>query len=1198
VHICTIIARNYLPAARVLATSFREHHPDGRVSVLVLDDLYGEVDPRLEPFEVVRLEDLGDDLADFHRMAALYGVMEFATSVKPWLIETLMRSGSPEVCYLDPDIEVFAPLDDLEAAAREHGIVLTPHATAPLPRDGKKTDETSILAAGIYNLGFIVVGQGGWAFLQFWKERLRRECVIDPEHMRFVDQRWVDFVPGMFDHVILRDPTINVAYWNLHHRRVSWNGRGYEVDGAPLRFFHFSGFSPRTPHLLSKHQGDRPRILLSDNPALSRLCEHYAEQLASQGFGRDSEADYGLSRMANGVPIDKFVHRLLRTRMTVAERPGGPGTSSVPDPFDSAGAQELTSWLNRAAPADQGPERLTLYQATLYALEPDLQTRFPDPQGSDFDAFQRWFRDEVLEGRLHGMLAPEGPLEPPDRTLSDATGDQTTPRRSVDVPLQGWGRSRRDLTPGINIAGYFRAELGIGEGARLTMAAVEAAGIPFTTVAYANTSSRQEHPFVSGARRQDFDTDLVVVNADQLDNFAQDIGPEFFANRYVIGQWAWELEEFPEKYHYALDMVDEVWAVSEFTRASIAAVTDKPVFAFPHPIVEPVVPSGIDRRHLGLPDGFLFLFCFDMFSSIERKNPMGVIEAFRRAFAPDTGPVLVVKAINGANCVEDLERLRLCAQGRDDIVIVDRYFDADENRALMACADCYVSLHRSEGFGLTMAEAMALGIPVIATGYSGNMDFMSADFSYLVPWTRVTVPPGADPYPAGSHWAEPDLDAAAAFMRHVFDHPEEAVEVGRRGREVVLREHSIEQRARFVRGRFDAIHASGPHRSEAHAARQTRSGAHGSEGARTSVGAAPVGNVGASTASSQPSTLTELASSRPDIDTSARLPRLARLVRRLTRRALRHQDEHQREINLAMAGAVEEVRQLAATLRAGLETTTTRAHDTARAHTRRLDSVDAALAGLEGRLGADPSFEDLQMALRQLHAIPDMGDPPPFATTDASGRPAIGYKSQGAATSETYADFEDVFRGPEDVIRERLRVYLPLLRDAAPVLDVGCGRGEMLDLLSETAVPATGVDLDTSMAGRARAKGHRVEIADAVEYLRGQVDESLGAVFSAQMVEHISFDDLRELLAQARRVLRPGGVLILETVNPHALQAFKAFWIDLTHRVPIYPEVLVAHCRSAGFEECLVMFPGGTGELERDRWTQGDYAVVARKKPS
>jgi glycosyltransferase involved in cell wall biosynthesis/SAM-dependent methyltransferase len=1188
VHICTIIARNYLPAARVLATSFREHHPQGRVSVLVLDDLYGEVDPRVEPFEVLRLEDLGQDVAEFHLMAGIYGVMELATAVKPWLIETLMRSGSSEVCYLDPDIEVFAPLDDLQSAAREHGIVLTPHATAPLPRDGLKTDETSILAAGIYNLGFIVVGQGGRAFLEFWKERLRRECVIDPEHMRFVDQRWVDFVPGMYDHVILRDPTINVAYWNLHHRRLSWNGRGYEVQGAPLRFFHFSGFSPRTPHLLSKHQGDRPRILLSDNPALARLCEHYSARLESQGFASEGEAAYGLGRMANGVPVDHFVRKLLRTRVEVAERPGGPGASSIPDPFDGAGAQELTSWLNRAAPADQGPERLTLYQATLYAHEPELHTQFPDPQGSDFDAFQRWFGDQVRDGRFHALLAPDGPLEPPDRSLTGGTEQQTTPRRSVDVPVGGWARAPHELVPGINIAGYFRAELGIGEGARLTMAAVEAAGIPFTTIAYANTSSRQQHPFVSGSRRQDFDTDLVVVNADQLDNFAHDIGPEFFANRYVIGQWAWELEEFPAKYHYALDMVDEIWAVSEFTRASIAAVTDKPVFAFPHPIVEPVVPSGFDRRRLGLPDGFLFLFCFDMFSSIERKNPMGVIEAFRRAFAPDTGPVLVIKAINGAVCVEDLERLRLCAPERQDIVIIDRYFDTDENRALMACADCYVSLHRSEGFGLTMAEAMALGVPVIATGYSGNMDFMAPDRSYLVPSTRVAVPPGCDPYPAGSHWADPDLDAAAGFMRHVFAQPDEAAEVGRRGRDAVLREHSIENRGRFVRERFDAIHASGHAsgrgRAESSSTRQSRS----ANPAGTSLSAGAEG----------PPALVELASSRPEIDTSTRFARLARVVRRLMRKALRPHAEHQREINVALAGAIEEMRRLVTALRGEIETVSARGHETARAHTRRLDNIDAAFAGLEARLGADPSFEDLQTALRQLHAIPDMGDPSPFATTDAAGRPAIGYRSEQTSTSETYADFEDIFRGPEDVIRERLRVYLPLLRDAAPVVDVGCGRGEMLDLLSDSAVAAIGVDLDTSMVGRARAKGHRVETADAVAYLRGQVDESLGAVFCAQMVEHIGFDALRELLAQARRVLRPGGVLIVETPNPHALQAFKAFWIDLTHRVPIYPEVLVAHCRSVGFEECLVMFPGGTGELERDRWTQGDYAVVARKKPS
>jgi glycosyltransferase involved in cell wall biosynthesis/SAM-dependent methyltransferase len=1142
---------------------------------LVFDDLYGEVDPAPEPFDLVRLEDLGEEMTELHRMAALYDVMEFATSVKPWLLETLLDAGSAEIIYLDPDIQVFDRLDDLAAGAREHGIVLTPHVTAPLPRDGCKTDETSILAAGIYNMGFIAVGQGSRPFLQFWKKRLLRECRLDPVNMRFVDQRWVDFVPGMYDHAILRDPTINVAYWNLHHRSLDWDGKRYTVDGSPLRFFHFSGYTPKARHLLSKHQGDRPRILLSEHPALARLCDEYGDLLEQCGYAVDDDGavDYGFSRMANGVAFDELVRTLYRKRV---ERADASHTPLPPDPFDATGARELVAWLNRAAPADAGPERLSLYQATLYAYRPELHAQFPDPQGADFDAFQHWVHDEVRAGRIDPLLAPSPPLEAPDR---DMAGSPTSASEVSSTPRgpEGWAPAGSGLVPGINVAGYFRAELGIGESGRLTMAAIEAAGIPFTTVAYAKTNSRQQHPFTAGAGRRDFDTNVIVVNADQLRHFADEVGPEFFAGRYTIGQWAWELEEFPKTSLEAFDIVDEVWTISEFTRASVAAATDKPVFAFPLPIIEPTVPFGIDRERLGLPEGFLFLFCFDLFSALERKNPVGLVEAFRRAFRPNEGPVLVIKAINGSSCVEDLERLRWAARGRRDILVLDRYFDAQDNTALMALADCYVSLHRSEGFGLTMSEAMSLGKPVIATGYSGNMDFMNADNAYLVPWTKATVPAGAGPYRQGAHWADPDLDAAASLMRHVVDHPDEAMEVGRRARESVLRDHTLAQRALFVRERFEAIHERRPSAPPSTAA--TIPTTQGPPAATTPR-------------------LVDLASSPRDTDGPTRFGRVGRLYRRLEHRALRRRDEQQRHIDTALANAVERLEDDSAALQEQLSRATGRLHDSLRSQSGRLHSIDVELRRLRARLDTEPSFEYLQQELQRLHAIPYMGDPLSFATTDGDGRPAIGYRTLESKATGTYADFEDVFRGPEDLIRDLLRPYLPLLADASPVLDVGCGRGEMLDLLSEAGIEAAGVDLDASMVRRCRHKGHRVEQADAVAYLQAQVDESWGAVFAAQVVEHLHYDDLLELLTQSRRVLRPGGMVVLETVNPHALHAFKTFWVDLTHRVPIYPEVLVAHCRNTGFDESLVMFPGATGDLDHDRWTSGAYAVIARKKPS
>jgi glycosyltransferase involved in cell wall biosynthesis len=217
------------------------------------------------------------------------------------------------------------------------------------------------------------------------------------------------------------------------------------------------------------------------------------------------------------------------------------------------------------------------------------------------------------------------------------------------------------------------------------------------------------------------------------------------------------------------------------------------------PVAEP-----IPRSQLGLPEGFMFLFSFDFLSIFERKNPLGLVDAFSRAFADGEGPILVLKSINGEHDLESLERLRLATAGRSDIYLLDDYLAPEKKNGLMAGCDCYVSLHRSEGLGLTMAEAMAYGKPVIATNYSGNVDFMHEGNSLLVPFDLVPIPKGCEPYPVGAEWADPDIDAAAALMRSVLDDPAAAHELGERARGDILERFSLDRTAAFLAERFAA----------------------------------------------------------------------------------------------------------------------------------------------------------------------------------------------------------------------------------------------------------------------------------------------------------------------------------------------------------------------------------------------------------
>ena len=350
---------------------------------------------------------------------------------------------------------------------------------------------------------------------------------------------------------------------------------------------------------------------------------------------------------------------------------------------------------------------------------------------------------------------------------------------------------------GVNVVGFFRAEFGQGEAARRLVAALDRTGLEYTTVTYERIPHRQEHPFIERDGEL-FPANVVSLNAEHLVQFALDSGRDLLRNRYSAGLWFWETSRFPKQFRHAFDYVDEVWVASDFVGDAVRRETSKPVLTFPLPVLVPPPPA-LGRADLGLPeDAFVFLFVFDFFSTLERKNPLGLIDAFTRAFPEPGRALLYLKSINGSRAPLDLARVREAAAGRPDIVLSDGYLEGDRLTALTALCDCYVSLHRSEGFGLTIAEAMAFEKPAIATGYSGNLAFMDAESSYLVPYELATLDEAVGPYPAGTEWADPDLDEAARLMRHVVEQPDEARERGLRGKAAVEERQSLARAAAFL----------------------------------------------------------------------------------------------------------------------------------------------------------------------------------------------------------------------------------------------------------------------------------------------------------------------------------------------------------------------------------------------------------------
>jgi glycosyltransferase involved in cell wall biosynthesis len=339
---------------------------------------------------------------------------------------------------------------------------------------------------------------------------------------------------------------------------------------------------------------------------------------------------------------------------------------------------------------------------------------------------------------------------------------------------------------GANVVGLFRYPSGLQQVAAATVEALHVAGVrtelrdvpmPFNRDGRPRRGFDGLEPFP--VTIQNTGLDLSAAEAYRLAALHPRPGV------YRVGVWWWELEQLPREWLDRGAGVDELWAPTSFIAGALRPL-GKPVFPM-LPSVELPAFDPLPKSAVGLdPDKFTFLFVFDMNSRMPRKNPLGLVRAFRAAFRPAEPVELVIKVGPQEKAYPDWWRDLRAACAANGVTLIDRSLPRDRLLALMNAADAYVSLHRSEGLGLTMAESMLLGKPVIATGYSGNLDFMTPENSYLVGHEKTTIAVDLPPYPRGCVWAEPSTDHAAELMRRVVEHPDDARGVAARGRAGVL----------------------------------------------------------------------------------------------------------------------------------------------------------------------------------------------------------------------------------------------------------------------------------------------------------------------------------------------------------------------------------------------------------------------------
>lgn len=365
---------------------------------------------------------------------------------------------------------------------------------------------------------------------------------------------------------------------------------------------------------------------------------------------------------------------------------------------------------------------------------------------------------------------------------------------------------------GVNLIAYIRAEMGLGTAGRGLAMALESGQVPFNVINFehANPGHHRDDSWRhKEADHSAYDFTVFALNPDNLSNAADWARKERVRDHYRIGYWFWELPSIPDSWLASFSLVDEVWAASHFVQDAIALQSPVPVFRVPV-AVRLGEPGRVTRQNFGLPDRqFLFLSISDTHSELARKNPLGAVRAFKKAFPGDNKRAGLVLKISNVDSIhadrETMDRIREEIEGHRNIYLLDRTMTREEIDALLGQCNCYLSLHRSEGFGLGPAEAMSLGKPAILTNWSGNVDYMTPHNSIAIDYRLVPLGKQYGPYPPDAIWAEPDLEQAADWMRRLVQDPELANRIGELGRKTIEDEFSPEAVGKLIHQRLTGL---------------------------------------------------------------------------------------------------------------------------------------------------------------------------------------------------------------------------------------------------------------------------------------------------------------------------------------------------------------------------------------------------------
>lgn len=861
----TICSRNYLAYALTLRESLKKADPDENFVIVLCDPVEGEEVEAIEG--LIGAEEMG--LPYFWEMALRYDVMEFNTAIKPFVMQYFFDQGYKQALYLDPDLYIVKPLEHVYKALRSGATgVLTPHTTVPLD-DGMKPSDITIMQSGIYNLGFgaFTNKPESRAFVDWWADRCRAECINRIDLGIFVDQKFCDLAPAFMPKLrILHHLGYNTAYWNLASRPITKDESGAWLSGGEeLHFFHFSGVKPGNYEVFSKHQdrfqvdniGDLRELLFEYLDALGanqqEIFSSYAYAYNQLEDGTKIPAEYRILLDESGLSNEKarrfferpdharflradpeFVakDRLNIPRIVAAVYRRREDVQAAFGLATDAGRTQLMNWFFAGGAAEhkipepcveatqaywnaalKSREREEAAAAAGIAISTAPHTDRPAPTIAEaMENVPSMPQQLAFHDRIKAVARATLPVSVRlqiRKLLNRPRLEAAAPKRLLNAPPV---RQVEEGMPfGVGLFGYHMTETGVGEGARNATRALNAVDMALSRHVLTTDGVFQD----KFGSIDDFDGDispypinLFHVNADNTLHLPSLVDPRNLMSRYRIGYWAWELAQFPDAWLPALDQVDEVWAPSRFVADAVRAKTNKRVEVVPHPVVP--APAEPDRAKFGLPeDAFLVLTSFDLNSFFSRKNPKATIDAFLKAFPEEQDVRLVIKMHGGASDFDE-ERAALIhlIEGDSRIMVVDEVLERHEMDVLQQTVDCFISLHRSEGFGLNVAELMGRGKPVVSTAYSGSDEFVRPGAAFPIGFTMVPV--GKDNYPfwQNQYWAEPSVRSAAAALREIYEKSERSAEIARAGEALIKTEFSYEVIGKRMSDRLKEIYAS------------------------------------------------------------------------------------------------------------------------------------------------------------------------------------------------------------------------------------------------------------------------------------------------------------------------------------------------------------------------------------------------------